>query len=233
MVISFDMVKLLKVLQDFNIDKSTKYIEFFEINGGVYDGLKMPKYPWTVSKKSVRQFFDELFPDRKENKHFKTSKYIKMQRKNLDEHLILIRKNNIFTETQYREFYKNNKLKLQGFYSVPWKNFNISCKKLFEDVYTTRTDYIYSRRSKKTKVSPLEHLQLILKHNLLGARKYRKFYLLNRHELDLLSRPWDRFGLTESDFFSSLREGKNLEPRGTLWIKDVKEQNLEEMETGS
>jgi hypothetical protein len=209
-------------------------MEFYELNGGEYNGIKLPKYPWTVCKKSVREFFDTIFPERLEHKNAHGSKYKKIQRKTLEEHMQLIKDNKILTELQYRQFFKDNNLKLLGFYSVPWKVFNICCKKIFVNVYPHREDFIYDRRSKKTKITPTEHLEYIKKYNLLGARKYREFYLKNRNELDLLSRPWDRFGLTEAEFFGAIKEDRLLIPRGTLWKLDVKEQTQEQtLVTGS
>ena len=204
---------LYQVIRSNKIDRTTTYNKFRAIHHGVYDGVPLPANPWQTVRKSAKQFFDELFPER-QSKFHAVLKYQKIERKYVEEHFQLMRDHKLYTEKLYVNFIKANKRKISGYYLCPWVAFKYPIRDFFDKAFPEREELLYMSRIKKTEISPRQHLDIIIKNNLTSARKYREYYLKMRNKIDLVSRPWDRFGLSESDFFQSVRNSIKLVPRG-------------------
>lgn len=204
---------LIEVMRSNKIDRTTAYYRFRALHHGMYKGVHLPANPWQTLRKSAKEFFDELFPER-QHKFHAVLKYQKIERKNVEQHFQLMRDNNLYTEKLYVNFIKSNKRKIVGYYLCPWVAFKYPIRDFFDHAFPERDELLYMSRIKKTEISPWQHLEIIVKNNLTSARKYREYYLKMRNKIDLVSRPWDRFGVSESDFFQSIKNSTKLVPRG-------------------
>lgn len=206
---------LCEILRSNNIDRTTAYAKFRKQHGGVFNGIYMPVNPWQSMMMSAKEFFDMIFPRRKEH-HGLVCKYKKIERKSLEDHFRLMATNKLYTEKLYVNFLRKNRAECKGYYQCPWVAFKMPIREFFDLAFPERSSLLYSARIKKTEMDAYDHLRIIIANKLTSAKKYRQFYLENRDKMDLISRPWDRFGMSESAFFDSVKNSKMLIPKGVL-----------------
>lgn len=192
----FNYEQIVEIIQNNNLTTHKKYIKFCIDNNGKFDNKQLPRNPWEISQNEITciEFFNLIFPNKK-----KTKNYIKKKRLSLEEHIDLIKSNNLFTIKQYHEFYTINKKNISGLYSNPWDKFNMTAWD-FLDLCIPNRDQV-KKDNKQHEISQEEILKTIESENLYSSRRYRKFYLENKESIPLPSRPWDRFNMKESEFF--------------------------------
>ena len=192
---SFEEIK--NILKENNLTNHKHYLKFCAKHKGKIDGKQMPKKPWLLSEQEIScvSFFNDLFPNR--NK----SAYVKKVRLNMEEHFQLIRENNLYTIKKYQEFFNENKNKIKGLFANPWAKYNMPAWDFLDMAIPDRAKV--KKDFKEYEMTTDEILELMKKHNLNSSRTHRKFYLQNRNELSLPSRPWDRFGMKEAEFFNT------------------------------
>lgn len=211
----FSFEEIQDVLKENNLTNHKLYLKFCLKNNGKIDNKQLPKKPWVLSSQTnlnCVDFFNQLFPNR--NK----SAYVKKARLNMDEHFKIINENNLYTIKKYQEFYIQNKDKIKGLFANPWTKFNMPAWDFLDLAIPDRAKI--KKEFKEYEMTNDEILEVMKKYNLHSSRTHRKFYLENRNEVSVPSRPWDRFGMKESEFFnkyfperikiSSLEEIKNI-----------------------
>lgn len=208
-----EIENLYRVLREHGIDRTTAYLKFRRLNNALVDGVPLPANPWQSLRVSAKQFFDDVFPSRKAKKSISFG-YRKIERKSMEEHFKFMLDNRLYTEKLYVEFVRNNPTECRNYYQFPWVAFKLPIKDFFDMAFPKRYHMLYLDRIKKTKMSAMDHYNLIVNLELTSAKKYRKYYLANRHKIELVSRPWDRFGLSESEFFNAIKNGATLIPKG-------------------
>lgn len=197
---------LAKLLIKHDIDKTTKYITFRQEVSGNFHGIAIPAGPWLTMKLSAKEFFDTLFPERQKRQkpHLQYYNYKKVERKDLKSHIDLAKTHNLFTPNKWMNFITKNQN--QGYYLHPWAAFHVSLKGFFDAAIPERQKIFNDKKIKHSALSPQEHLRLCIENNLTNSSKWRKFYLQNRHTIDILARPWDRLNLSEAIFFTAVRQ---------------------------
>jgi len=196
-----------EIIKSNNLTRSTSYMLFRAVNGPTIDGFTLPYAPWALEKKSVKQYFDELFPERKayEAPKYKYT-YVKKKRRSLEGHLQYVRENNIISGIDYRNAKRRPDFP-KDLYSAPWASFGMSVSDFFAKAFDEIKSMKTQKRFKKALISDMAHVNLCFAHNLSNSKVWRSFYLKNRETMDLLSRPWDHFHMTEKEFFQSIRTG--------------------------
>jgi hypothetical protein len=191
----FSYEEIVEFLKKNNLNNYKKYKEFCINCAGKIDNKQLPKNPWELASEKIPcvEFFNFVFPDRKK------SNYVKKQRLSMQEHIDIIKDNNLFTIKHYQAFFEANKNKIDGLYSSPWIKFNMTAWDFFDFCIPNRIQV--KKENKYYEISEEEVLAVIEKNSLYSSRKYRSFYLKNKESIPLPSRPWDRFNMKESDFF--------------------------------
>ena len=197
---------LSAILVEKNIYNSTLYKKFREDNHYNYNGCPLPGTPWSLAKLSVRQFFDLIFPSRPKIRFNKY--YNKITRRTMEEHIQLAREHKVFRSQAFTELVKS--MATKEYYATPWYKFKIDIDQFFRLAHPDFSELVFESKIKKTTIEPLDHVRLCIENNLTNSKKWRNFYLSKREEFDILSRPWDRFRMTENEFFSTIRN-KNME----------------------
>jgi hypothetical protein len=205
-MLEINLPKISNIIRQENLYRVTLYNKFREENNGNYKGIVLPSAPWRIAKKSAREFLDSIFPER--SKPLYNPRYSKIERASLESHVKLAKSNNIIISEQFSDFVKN--LKDKRFYSNPWVKFHIKVKDFFKMVYPDYKELYSVHLCKILSISPKEHVRICIRESLTNSRKWRNFFLTNREKMEILSRPWDRFGMNEGEFFKAVREN-NME----------------------
>lgn len=207
--------KLVQVLRSYKIDRTTAYLKFRAKHSSMVDMVYLPANPWQSFRMSAKQFFDMIFPERREV-YAAPIKYKKIDRKSLEEHFRFMATYKLYTEKLYITFVKKHRDEHKGYYQCPWVAFRMPIKDFFDKAFPERETLLYCARIKKTEIDAYDHLRIIVANKLTSAKKYRQFYLANRVKMGLISRPWDRFGVSESQFFSAIKNCEKLTPKGLV-----------------
>lgn len=207
--------KLIKVLRSHNVDRTTAYIKFREKNNKMVELVYLPANPWQSMRLSAKEFFDMIFPERKD-RHGMECRYKKIERKTLEDHFRFMATHKLYTEKLYVSYVRKNREECRGYYQCPWVAFKLPIRDFFDQAFPERSTLLYCARIKKTEVDAYDHLRIIVANKLTSAKKYRQFYLANRSKMGLISRPWDRFGVSESDFFNAIKNCEKLTPKGLV-----------------
>lgn len=191
----FSIEEIVSILLEKNLHNHKKYLNFCLENEGKIDGRQLPRKPWLLNQDNISciQFFNKIFPTR--NK----SIYIKKTRLSIEDHFEIIRSNKIYTIKDYQKFYNENKDNLNGVYANPWIKFNMPAWDFLDLAIPDRAKI--KKSEKEYKVSDDELIKIMQDNNLCSSRMHRKFYLENKDNISIPSRPWDRFNMRESDFF--------------------------------
>lgn len=207
--------KLVQVLRSHKIDRTTAYIRFRAKHSKMVDTVYLPANPWQSLRMSAKEFFDMIFPERREV-YPVPIKYKKIERKTLEDHFRFMATHKLYTEKLYINFVKKHREECKGYYQCPWVAFRMPIRDFFDKAFPERDTLLYCARIKKTEVDAFDHLRIIVANRLTSAKKYRQFYLANRLKMDLISRPWDRFGMSESEFFNAVKNSEKLTPKGLV-----------------
>jgi hypothetical protein len=199
------MNELADIIKKQRIYKSTKYAEFREKHGGVYMGVKMPCNPWLIANQTVKEFFAYIHGEELQSPTTKHYGYKKIDRPNLEEHMELARKNNLFTAKEYRKFVSTSKLEKQ-YFNCPWIAFKLSITDFFKKAIPSHAKIMSKKKMRVCHTSNLEHVAICIENHLTNSQKWRNYYLTNRDVRDILARPWDRFGMSEAKFFKAVRK---------------------------
>ncbi len=106
----------LHIIKENNITNKRKWMKYWQDNN-----LKEQNYlcsPWKYSNKSIKEFFEQIWGA------------IKTE----EEHIQLIKENNIKSNRLWNKFYEENNLKKQKYYSAPWGMFNKTVKQFFSQI---------------------------------------------------------------------------------------------------
>lgn len=196
--------EITNILKDNKLDNHRKYMEFYNQNKGLYNEKMLPKKPWILDDKnnSCVDFFRNIFPNRK-------STYQKIQRLSLDEHIKIIKDNNLVTIKLYQDYYSKNKNKNKGLFANPWTQFGFErAWSFFDTAIPNRSDVKKKNREDNYKLSNEEILEIMTDKKLFSARSHREYFLNNR-ESGVPARPWDRFKMKEASFFNTYFPQRN------------------------
>lgn len=196
--------EIIQILKDKNFDNHRKYMEFYIKNDGNYNNKRLPKKPWELESKesSCVNFFRGVFPNRK-------STYQKIQRYSLEDHLRIIKDNNLVTIKQYQDYYSKNKDKNKGLFANPWTQFGFErAWSFFDTAIPNRSNVKKEKRQNNYKLSNEEILQIMADKKLFSARSHREYFLNNRKS-GIPARPWDRFKMKEAQFFNTYFPQRN------------------------
>jgi hypothetical protein len=202
----FNLAQITAVIRQNNLYRVTLYNKFRQDNGGSYKGVTLPSAPWRISKKSAREFMDQIFPER--TQPLDNPRYTKIQRASLEDHVRLAKSNHLLLSEQFSDFVKKQKDK--RFFSNPWVKFHIKVKDFFRMAHPDYAKMYSCHLYKSLSVNPKEHVRICINNELTNSRKWRQFYLTNRANMAILSRPWDRFNMDEKEFFVAVR-ANNME----------------------
>ena len=160
-----------------NWSKKKQYKELSE-----RDGVKYHSQPWNLFDLSVKDFFDECYP---ENIYINFSK---------DEYLNFMREENIINSSKWINKYKElSERDSTRYYANPWILFNLGAKEFFNECYPEAK--VYSDKE--------GYFNLIIKEGITGnggwTNKYKE--LSERDNIKYHSTPWTLFKLTIKDFF--------------------------------
>lgn len=211
--------EIIQILKENFLDNHRKYMDFYQKNNGMHNDKKLPKKPWKLENKEIScvDFFRDIFPNRK-------STYQKIQRHSLEEHLKIIKDNNLITIKQYQDYYSKNKDKNKGLFANPWTQFGFErAWSFFDMAIPNRSDVKKKKREDNYKLSNEEILKVMGDKKLFSARSHREYFLSNRKS-GIPARPWDRFGMKEADFFNTYFPQRNkidsLEQIKEIFIKN-------------
>lgn len=202
-----DIAKLVKILRENNVVRTTTYHEFRTLNNNKCQGITLPSNPWQLFNISAREFFsavvsgDGVEKVRAENPYYK---YKKINRKTLEEHLQLARDNKIYNFIDYSAFVRSLGKPCE-YYTYPWHVFKLQVSEFFNLAFDNYKEMLYDKRLRLCATSDLAHVTICMEKQLTNSRKYRKFYLQQKGIQDMLSRPWDRYGMSEKQFFNAVR----------------------------
>lgn len=203
-----DINNLIVFLRKKNIRKTTDYLSFRYENGGECDSIKLPSNPWQLCRMAASRFFAIVNEKDSKKPHLPKTpkyKYTKIERKTLQEHYDLANKHRLLTSEEFMEFVRN----MDGnkeFYACPWSAFGLQRKQFFENAFTEYKKLVSEKKMRYCVTGDLEHVAICIENKLTNSRKYRQFYLRNRHLRDMLSRPWDRYSMSENQFFKAVRD---------------------------
>jgi hypothetical protein len=202
------LTDIRKIIVDHNVRNSSQYLMFRLNNGGYCDGKSLPSAPWTIEKKTAKQFFNEIFPDRVTESHsdtvLKYKYYTKKVWGTLQEHYDYVKKHNITSVPEYRRATKSD-LFPDNLYTVPWATFKMSTKEFFSNAIENIKEVRFHKRKKQLPISDVDLVKLCIENKLTNSRKWRNFYVANPLRDSLVARPWDRFFVSEAVFFEAVR----------------------------
>lgn len=197
-----------KIIADHNVRNSSEYVVFRHAHKSNIEGKSLPSAPWTIEKKTAKQFFDGIFPDRTELSEKDTilryNYYTKKIRATLQEHYDYVKTHNITSVPEYRKATKSDSFP-KSFYTVPWTKFGISTKEFFSNAIANIKEVRFHKRKKQLLFDDINLINLCIENKLTNSRKWRTFYINNPFRDTLVARPWDRFFIPEAIFFEAVR----------------------------
>ena len=147
--------------------------------------------PWISFNKTCKQFFEKIYGKKRSEQ----------------EHIDVVKENNIIHTREWIRYYKDNNLMEQRYYGAPWEHFRQSAKQFFEKIYG----------KKKTKQ---EHIDFIRKNKITGSTRWLRYWRDNNlREQGYLSVPWRISNRTCGDFFKEIYGKKKTEQEHIDFIK--------------
>lgn len=148
-----------------------KYYDRYNLKKDMYY-----RCPWTVFKKSTKDFFAPI-------RNTKTD----------TDHINLIKKERLFNPKAWIAYYEKHHLSDEGYWKKPW----LVAK-------TNATTYFAPFQTKTN--TEKQHLDLIKKNKLLSAGKWIEYYNNKKLKSKGYHRtPWAKFNKTVNEFFATIR----------------------------
>jgi len=173
----------MDIIKENNLTSSKQWNKYYQNNNLTEQGYLF--CPWRTFNKTTKQFFEEIYGKKKTEQ----------------EHIKIIKENNIRSSDPWRKYWKDNNLTEQSYFVVPWAYFKKSAKQFFEDIF-----------GKKIYKTEQEHIDFIIKNNLRGSKQWYDYWKDNNlQEQGYLYCPWRTLNKTIKQFFEEIFGKKKTE----------------------
>jgi uncharacterized protein YebE (UPF0316 family) len=203
-----------KIMKDNNLTGKTSWFKYYEENNFKEHGYLTA--PWKYFNIKQKQWFAEIFGE----KIYRTEQ----------EHIDIVKDNNVIGSPTWVRYYKDNNLKAQGYLCYPWSSFGKTVKQWFAEIYDRKT---YTEKQYK---------KLQKDNNLTGETLWYKYYKDNNlKEQGYKQQCWKLFGIKQKEWFAEVYDKKTYTKKqyikimvnnnligATSWNKYYNDNNLKE-----